>query len=659
MFTIVFKIEKGQDVKVLAEAGATILDLMKDNNIHIDAPCAGNGTCGKCRVRVIAGSVEMERIHSLPDEDYDDQWRLACQSKVIADATIWVPAEAVAFKEDIKTADISSPEELARYEAAIQEIFDAGIARGVAEAGVGTAGVDSMEGVAAAGASDMEVAAAAGTVDAASAVGIAIDIGTTTCTAAMLDLASGKVLGKSSMGNGQIRYGADVINRIIQQSKEGGVEKLQKAVREETILPMVERLLEESGKKEEEIIRYVIAGNTTMEHLFLGADGQSIRLEPYVPEFLRREGDTIESCGLPGKADGKVIFAPNVGSYVGGDITAGALDAMIWNSEMQSLFIDLGTNGELVFGNSDYLLTCACSAGPAFEGGDISCGMRATTGAIDSVEMDADFEPHYSIIGGNSDGMGGRTSSGEVSTAGREVSTAGREVSTAGGEASTAGEIASTSGEIASTSGEDNSSGETSAALGWSSVKARGLCGSGLISIISELFRTGAVNAKGKFIGQGRRIRYDEEIGSGEYIVAFEEESASGSELTLTESDLDNFIRAKGAIFSAIQTMLKSLDMDVDCIERVIIAGGIGSGIDIEKAISIGMLPKIDLDKYSYIGNSSLTGACAMLLSDEAEQKVFEIADNMTYIELSTYPGYMDELLAACFIPHTDASLFD
>ena len=462
MFTIVFKIENGSDVKVLSEPGVTILDLMKDHNIQIDAPCSGNGTCGKCRVRVIAGSVEMDRIHSLPDEDYDDQWRLACQSKVIADATIWVPAEAAAFKEDIKTADISSPEELARYESAIAQIFAAGITRGVSEEGVG----------------------------------IAIDIGTTTCTAAMLDLASGRVLGKSSMGNGQIRYGADVINRIIQQSKEGGVEKLQKAVREETILPMIDRLLEESGKQKEEIVRYVIAGNTTMEHLFLGADGQSIRLEPYVPEFLRREGDTIASCGLPGRADGKVIFAPNVGSYVGGDITAGALDAMIWNSEALSLFIDLGTNGELVFGNSDYLLTCACSAGPAFEGGDISCGMRATTGAIDSVEMDADFEPHYSIIGGNSNGMGGRS--------------------------------------------------------GESSIKPRGLCGSGLISIISELFRTGAVNAKGKFIGQGRRIRYDEEIGSGEYIVVFGEESANGSELTLTESDLDNFIRAKGAIFSAI-----------------------------------------------------------------------------------------------------------
>lgn len=574
MFTIIFKIENAKEVKVLAEAGENILELMQKNNVQIDAPCSGNGTCGKCRVRVIAGDVDMDKNIHLSDEDYADQWRLACQSRVIGDAKIFVPASAVAFKNEIKTADISSPEELERYEKAIEQIFDADLEKGVANI--------TKEGK----------------------VGIAIDIGTTTCTAAMLDIKTQKILGKSSMGNGQIRYGADVINRIIQQSKEGGVEKLQKAVREETILPMIESLLKESGKSEEDIVRYVIAGNTTMEHLFLGADGQSIRLEPFVPEFLQREGDTISSCGLIGKADGEVIFAPNVGSYVGGDITAGTLDSMVWNSDEMSLFIDLGTNGELVYGNRDFMLTCACSAGPAFEGGDISCGMRATSGAIDSVELDdGTFEPHYTIIGGNSDGLGGRS--------------------------------------------------------GESDIKPKGLCGSGLISIIGELFRTGAINAKGKFTGKSERIRYDEETGGGEYIIAFENESDSGNEITLNESDLDNFIRAKGAIFSAIQTMLKSLDMDVDCIEKVIIAGGIGSGIDIEKAISIGMLPKLDLEKYSYIGNSSLTGACAMLVSDEAKQKVFDIANNMTYLELSTYPGYMDELLAACFIPHTDASLFD
>ena len=137
------------------------------------------------------------------------------------------------------------------------------------------------------------------------------------------------------------------------------------------------------------------------------------------------------------------------------------------------------------------------------------------------------------------------------------------------------------------------------------------------------------------------------------------EESVTGKAIELTEGDIDNFIRAKGAIFSAIRTMLKSLDMTVDDIDKIIIAGGIGSGIDIGKAIEIGMLPKADLNKYSYIGNSSLTGACAMLLSEEATEKVFDIGRNMTYIELSTEPGYMDEFLAACFLPHTDSSLFD
>ncbi len=563
MNTIVFRVEDPSnnrtklDIKVQAEQDKNILELMQELDIAIDAPCSGNGTCGKCRIRIIGGDVKMQKNPRLSEEDFNDGWRLACQCSVHSDAIIWVPADASAFKNNIQTADISTPEELARYEKDINNIFLSGVEDKQSESGVG----------------------------------IAIDIGTTTCTAAMLDLQTKKVLAKASMGNGQIRYGADVINRIIQQSKEGGVAKLKKAILDETLIPIIESLIKESGKSKEDICRYVIAGNTTMEHLFIGADAKSIRLEPYVPEFLEREGDTVKSTGLIGRDNAKVIFAPNVGSYVGGDITAGVLDTLLWNGDEMSLFIDLGTNGELVFGNRDYMLTCACSAGPAFEGGDISCGMRATKGAIDSITLKEEtFEPTYTLISGD---------------------------------------------------------------------KPAGLCGSGLIAIISELFRTGAINAKGKFVGKSDRIRYDEEIGSGEYIVATKEESANGMEITLNESDLDNFIRAKGAIFSAILAMLKSLDMSIDAIDKVIIAGGIGSGIDMEKAISIGMLPKIDISKYSYIGNSSLTGACAMLLSDDAANKVFEIGRNMTYIELSTYPGYMDELLAACFIPHTDSTLFD
>jgi uncharacterized 2Fe-2S/4Fe-4S cluster protein (DUF4445 family) len=184
-----------------------------------------------------------------------------------------------------------------------------------------------------------------------------------------------------------------------------------------------------------------------------------------------------------------------------------------------------------------------------------------------------------------------------------------------------------------------------------------GICGSGIIDIISELFRTGIINAQGKFVREGSRVRRDQH-GMGRYVIAFAEESETGREVSINEVDIDNFIRAKGAIFSAIDTLLKSVDMDVEMIDHVYVAGGIGSGINMKNAVNIGMLPDVDLSKYSYIGNSSLTGAYAMVLSDQANEKCAEVGANMTYLELSTYPGYMDSFVAACFIPHTDRNLF-
>jgi len=559
VFTVIFKIPNNPDVKVSTDAGANVLELAQKVGVKIDAPCSGNGVCGKCRLRLISGAVEHpdNSLH-LTKEEYDDGWRLACQSKVLGDAVFIVPTEAGAFSNDIRTADLSSQEELDRYEKALDGIFSTGLKRGTSAKGIG----------------------------------VAVDIGTTTVTAAMLDLASGHILAKASAGNSQIRYGADVINRIIQSSKEGGREKLRHAVREETLIPLMDSLCSISGHRAEEISRIVIAGNTTMEHLLVGADAQTIRMEPYEPEFLELHGKTAGELGIPGRPDAPVILAPNVGSYVGGDITAGVLTTLLWNQDDLNLFIDLGTNGELVLGNRDYMLTCACSAGPAFEGGEISCGMRATTGAIQGVTLDPEtLDPVYDVVG----------EPGE---------------------------------------------------------KPIGLCGSGLIDIIAELYASGAISPKGRYIRENRRIGHDE-YGSGYFIVAFPEESGTGREVTLFEGDIDNFIKAKGAIFSATRAMLEGAGLTVDDLQHMMIAGGIGSGIDIEKAISIGMLPKLPLEEFSYIGNSSLTGACAMLISDEAEQKVFDLAHNMTYMELSTHPGYMEEFVASCFIPHTDASLFD
>ncbi|MBQ9911452.1 MAG: DUF4445 domain-containing protein [Firmicutes bacterium] len=557
LYTVIFRIQDGGDVKYHAEPGENILEIAQKAGVNIDVPCGGNGTCGKCKMRIMSGSVAYDKTNSkLSDEEYDDNWRLACQSTVEADVTLFVPSSASDFISGILTASLSTPAELQKYNERIDEVFSHGISRGVKEKGYG----------------------------------IAVDIGTTTNAVALLDLEKGHVLSRSHLGNGQIRYGADVINRIIQQGRPGGKERLQHAVIEETLIPLFNNVIKDANVDPMEVTRVVIAGNTTMEHLLVKANGDSIRLMPFEPEFLDHEPIKASELRFPINPDAKVILCPNVGSYVGGDITAGVLPALLWDSDDMHLFIDLGTNGELVFGNRDYMLTCACSAGPAFEGGDISCGMRATRGAIDSCVIHKQtLMPLVTTV------QKGRPA---------------------------------------------------------------GMCGSGLIDVIAELYKVGAIDAKGKFIREDKRIR-DDGYGDKEYVLFYADESATGRDIYISESDIDNFIRAKGAIFSAVRTLVHSVDMHVHDIDKVILAGGIGSGIDMENAMCIGMLPKADISRYSYIGNSSITGACAMLISDEATDKVFEIAHNMTYIELSTEPGYMDEFSAACFIPHTDATLFE
>ena len=506
-------------------------------------------------MKLISGTVESEKSPRLSQADFDAGWRLACMSTVLEDVAVLVPAQNSGVQSEIRTVGLSGASEFERYSAAVSAIFASGLPRGVAQTGTG----------------------------------LAVDIGTTTVSAALIDLRSGQVLSAANAGNAQTRYGADVINRIIQSAKPGGSQRLRDAVLEETLIPLIQALCQGASIAPEEITRAVIAGNTTMEHLLVGADAQSIRMEPYVPAFLELPGQTSETVGLGISPDAPVVFAPNVGSYVGGDITAGVLATMLWNRDEMTLFVDLGTNGELVFGNRDFMLCCACSAGPAFEGGDIICGMRAMPGAIEAVKIDPDtMEPTLEVIG---------------------------------------------------------------------NCQAAGICGSGLIDTVSELFRHGIIDARGKIVRDGPRIKRTEYEAS--YLLAFGSETAGGRDIELTETDIDNFIRAKGAVFSAVKTMLNSLDMEIHDIGNILIAGGIGSGIDINNAISIGMLPPLPESKYSYIGNSCLTGVCAVLQSEAAEARMFELGRNMTYLELSDHPGYMDEFIAACFLPHTNTDLFE
>ena len=623
MFKVTFSFEDGSMVETFANAGDNLLEVARSANVAIDAPCSGNGACGKCRVQLKSGELESKKTLHISDEEYQAGWRLSCCSKISADVNVLVPDIASAYKSRMKVADLSSKEEIAIFENAKSDIQLAGIelknSLEVVDVLMDVPSLDdtmpdnerltralrkylninrvripyvvlkklpdvlrennfAVKCVIRATSDDMYVYDIFGKDEDVVIGGLAIDIGTTTVSAVLINMENGEILAKSSAGNGQIRFGADVINRIVESQKPGGQKKLQDAVIKETINPMIHEMCKSAKFPKDHIYRMCVASNTTMNHLFAGINADPLRTEPYIPAFFKTNSLFASDVGVDINKDAHIIMAPNIGSYVGGDITAGTLVSQIWNRPEFSLFIDLGTNGELVFGNSDFMMSCACSAGPAFEGGDISCGMRATDGAIEACTIDKEtMEPTYKIVGDPG-------------------------------------------------------------------TKPVGLCGSGIIDVISELYICGIINPKGKFIREGKRIKHDK-YGMGSYILAFEEEAGSVKDVEITEVDIDNFIRAKGAIFSAIRTMLTSLDFDVSMIDDVYVAGGIGSGINMQNAVNIGMFPDIPIEKFHYIGNSSLTGAYLMLLSTPAEKKTYELASNMTYMELSTVPIYMDEFV--------------
>ncbi len=493
MAKVTFRFEEGEPVVTYATEGERLLEVAQKSNVPIDAPCSGNASCGKCRVRLVSGELDSKITRHISEEEYQNGWRLACVSTIRGDVEVEVPDIASAYRSRMKVADLSSPSEIAIFEDTKKKITDAGLelknsmqvitismeeptlddtmpdnervtwavqaATGLERVRIPYSVLKKMpdvlreshfqaQCVVRVTANDvflydmlpMEAKAVVG--------GLVVDIGTTTVSALIVDMLSGEILAKASSGNGQIRYGADVINRIIESQKPGGHERLQNAIIKETLNPMISNMCRAAKISSQQIYRAAIAGNTTMEHLMMGINADPLRMEPYIP------------------------------------------------------FIDLGTNGELAFGNSDFMVSCACSAGPAFEGGDISCGMRATDGAIEKCTIDPEtMEPSYHVIGDEG-------------------------------------------------------------------TKPIGLCGSGIIDVIAALFRAKMVNPKGKFIREGKRIRHDK-YGMGSYVIAFEEEAGSVRDVEITEVDIDNFIRAKGAIFSAIRTMLNYLDMDVSMIEEV------------------------------------------------------------------------------------------
>jgi uncharacterized 2Fe-2S/4Fe-4S cluster protein (DUF4445 family) len=417
----------------------------------------------------------------------------------------------------------------------------------------------------------------------------AIDIGTTTVTVWLVDLISGQVQVQASEYNGQIARGEDVISRIIYATKNGGHDEMRLLVLE-TVNHLLDRVCRRAKIESSEIMKATVAGNSTMMHLLLGIPAESIRLMPFVTGVnttpLLRAGEVdFDIC-----PEATVDCLPGVASYVGADISAGVLSSGMDDTERVSLFLDIGTNGETVLGSSDWLVTCACSAGPAFEGAGVLHGMRATRGAIEEVWINAQtYEPSYRVIG---------------------------------------------------------------------EVKPKGLCGSGLISLLAELFLNGLLDKGGNFNASlpTDRIRQGEH--GLEYVIAWGDEAHHGRDIVLTHVDVDNLLRAKAAIYAGFTVLADSVGVPLDTVEQVLIGGAFGKYINVEKAVEIGLLPDMAWDQFHFLGNTSVLGAYLALLDRNARARVQDIANRMTYIELSADNTFYDAFTSALFLPHTDLGRF-
>jgi uncharacterized 2Fe-2S/4Fe-4S cluster protein (DUF4445 family) len=606
-----------------------LLDAARQAGVEIDAPCGGKGTCGKCRVRILAGHVDSSSSLGVLSADAVAAGHvLACRTRLGTEPlTVEVPEtsgregmriaggdetalvrgellprkweyEPMAMKWLVRVplpqlgdglSDLDRLTRSIQHDWGPQPVLPPlSVLRVLAHALRAEQGLVTITLIRSS--DEIHLIRVEPGDQTVRHYGIAVDVGTTTIAVQLVDLTSATILGTRSDYNEQVACGLDVISRINYARRPERLEELRTRALH-TINRLLRQVTQEYTVAPDEICNAVVSGNTTMLHLLLGLNPEYIRLDPYTPTLHETPYLTAVEVGLEINPESWVCFSPCVGSYVGGDITAGMLCTdLATETEQINLFIDIGTNGELVIGNRDFLMTCACSAGPAFEGAGIECGMRAAIGAIEWVEVDAATGlPHYWTIGGG---------------------------------------------------------------------KPKGICGSGMIALLADLLRTGWIDASGKLDRTRPSHAIRVQGRHAYYLLASLHESGMDHAIQVSEIDIENIIRAKAAIYAACALLLQHAGIAFTDLANIYIGGGFGRFLNIEKAIVIGLVPDLPREKFHYVGNSSLMGSYIVLVSQEYHRRQLVLARRMTYIDLSSDPTYMDQYTAALFLPHTDRNLF-
>lgn len=610
---------------ITASPQFSLLKNLKNNGIHIIAPCGGEGqgVCGRCKVIVKKGKYRTRLLDKLSKKERSEGYVVSCQTHLKGDLYIEIPRSSLLETEGVIAGEISKnlnkifnfstidispltneiylelPEpsladnisDLERVKRGLSEIgqrninvpyrlmrdlsrnlrygnwkvtvtlMDTGYTQEVLRISPGKRGHKNGK------------------------YGLAIDVGTTTVVIYLVNLTDGKFVDVATTYNYQIIYGEDVISRIVYATDQGGLKELNEAIIND-INSILEPLKKKYALSEESIESIVISGNTAMTHLFLGLNPAPIIKEPYIPTASIFPITSAGRLGINASPDAPLYTLPCVASYVGGDVVAGVLATKIHKKQEISAFIDIGTNGELVVGNSEWLLAVACSAGPCFEGGGLAHGMRATAGAIDSVKINLDtLEPEITTIGQGS---------------------------------------------------------------------PEGICGSGIIDAIAEMYLKGVITSNGKLRADASSTHIKTTAEGLEFVLYGEKDN----EITITEPDIDNILRAKAAIYAGFAVLLTETGLSFNEISKIYIAGGFGRYLNVEKAIAIGMFPDQPKNKFMYLENTSILGAYLCLISSKLREEAEAISSMMTYVELSNSDKFMDEYIAGLFLPHTNLSLF-
>ena len=630
-----------EGLETVVEEGKTLLEATREANVYVGGICGGEGTCGKCRLIVREGEVEGESTEFLTRDEIRRGYVLACQVIPRSDLVVEVPPESRLGgyqgigKDSEQFRDFSHrgaerpPAELSpvvqkhylelgeptlddatadqeRLLAAVSKVRPEPVQMGLKIAwelprvlrnrqvsrstwkwqwdGQVTATVGWRNDV-----NEVLCVERGDTSD--RIFGLTLDVGTTTVVGHLVNLKSGTTVEAAAKYNSQIKYGADVVNRINFARQPGGAEALHRAIVQDVDV-LINDLVEHAQVGRGDIYCIVAAGNTTMLHMLLGLEADLIRLSPFVPAATNPPPVRAAEVGIWIHPRGILYAVPMVGAYVGGDVTAGILACGMHRAEELSLFLDIGTNGEVVLGNKEFLVACSASAGPAFEGGSVGCGMRATSGAIDTVRI---FRRNLAVA------------------------------------ATTIGDCPPV-----------------------------GLCGTGLIDALSQMLLAGIVDRSGNYQVDraADRFRESEEDGRPEFVLAAAKDSGSQRDIVISQADVENLIRTKGAIYAAADSLVQSVGLSFADVQKVYIAGAFGNRLDVSSCINIGLLPDVPAERIEFIGNSSVAGAKLAMLSRRMFEEVNGIRDRITYQELLVDPAYMEKFTSACFLPHTDLARF-